>query len=137
VRWQIAIAITRWKSVLDVDLWRARSESPLADVWWHGKLRYARLLDHRLRRLRGEPWRWLDRPRTTTWWRPWKLLQAEVIPRMTGSLSWQPADGAICRQVLAERPRRRPLPRRPQEVSMLLARSDTSLQPALAPAIAA
>lgn len=37
VRWQIEIAIKRWKSVLAVDLLRARYESPLADVWLHGK----------------------------------------------------------------------------------------------------
>jgi hypothetical protein len=32
VCWQIELAIKRWKSVLDVDLRRARYESPLADV---------------------------------------------------------------------------------------------------------
>ena len=34
----------------------------------------------RLRRTMGEPWSWLDRARTATWWRPLKLLQAEVAP---------------------------------------------------------
>jgi len=37
VRWQLEIAIKRWNSVLDVDLLRARDESPLAEGWWHGK----------------------------------------------------------------------------------------------------
>ena len=37
VRWQIEIAIKRWNSVLDVDLLRARDESPLAEGWLHGK----------------------------------------------------------------------------------------------------
>lgn len=137
VRWQIEIAIKRWKSVLDVDRLRARYESPLADVWLHGKLLYALLLDHRLRRTMGEQWSWLDRARTATWWRPWKLLQAEVAPRITGSLSWQNSDWAICLQVLAERPRRRQLQRLPQEVILIFALSDTSLQPAPAQAIAA
>ena len=89
VRWQIEIAIKRWKSVLDVDLLRARYESPLADVWLHGKLLYVLLLDRRLRRTLGEQWSWLDRVRTATWWRPWKLLRDEVAPRITGLLSCQ------------------------------------------------
>jgi hypothetical protein len=37
-RWQVAIAIKRWKSVLDVDALRAKATSPLAEVWLHGKL---------------------------------------------------------------------------------------------------
>jgi hypothetical protein len=64
----------------DVDRLRVRDESPLADVGWHGKLQSGLWLDHRLRRSMGEPWSWLDRARTATWWRPWKLLQAEVAP---------------------------------------------------------
>jgi hypothetical protein len=137
VRWPIEIAIKRWKSVLDVDLLRARYESPLADVWLHGKLLYVLLLDHRLRRTMGEPWSWLDRARTATWWRPWKLLQAEVAPRITGVLSWQNPRWALCLQVLAERPRRRQLQRLPQEVILVFARSDISRQPAPPQAIAA
>jgi Transposase DDE domain len=38
-RWAVDIAIKRWTSVRDVDRLRARDESPLADVGWHGKLR--------------------------------------------------------------------------------------------------
>ena len=37
-RWQVEIAIKRWKSVLDVDALRAKAHSPLAEVWLHGKL---------------------------------------------------------------------------------------------------
>jgi hypothetical protein len=58
VRWQIEVAIKRWKSVLDVDLLRARYESPLAEVWLHGKLLYVLMLDRRLRRTLGEQWSW-------------------------------------------------------------------------------
>ncbi|MGH8057471.1 MAG: transposase, partial [Candidatus Entotheonellia bacterium] len=58
VRWHLEIAIKRWKSVLDVDLLRARYESPLAEVWVHGNLRSVLLLDRRLRRTLGEQWSW-------------------------------------------------------------------------------
>ena len=43
-RWQVEIAIKRWKSVLDVDALRAKAHSPLAAVWLHGKLLYALML---------------------------------------------------------------------------------------------
>ncbi|MBI3325212.1 MAG: transposase, partial [Nitrospinae bacterium] len=137
VRWQIEIAIKRWKSVLDVDLLRARYESPLADVWLHGKLLYVLLLDHRLRRTMGEQWSWLDRARTATWWRPWKLLRDEVAPRITGLVSCSHPQWGLCLQVLAERPRRRQLQRLPQEVIMVFALSDPPRQPASPQAIAA
>ncbi len=36
-RWQIEMAIKRWKSVLEVDALRAKAKSPLAEVWLHGQ----------------------------------------------------------------------------------------------------
>lgn len=137
MRWQIAIAIKRWKSVLDVDLLRARYASPLAEVWLHGKLLYVLLLDRRLRRTLGEQWTWLDRERIATWWRPWKLLRDEVAPRITGVLSWQQGHWPACLQVLAERPRRRQLQRLPQEVIDVFVLSAPPCQPAPQQVIAA
>jgi hypothetical protein len=129
VRWQIEVAIKRWKSVLDVDLLRAHYESPLADVWLHGKLLYALLLDRRLRRTLGDGWSRLDGERLATWWRPWKLLQDELAPRITGVQCWQPQRWAACVQVLVERPRRRKLQRLPLEVTLRLHASNTPFQP--------
>ena len=37
-RWQVELAIKRWKSVLDMDALRAKAGSPLAEVWLHGTL---------------------------------------------------------------------------------------------------
>jgi DDE family transposase len=36
-RWHVASAIKRWKSVLDVEAWRAKATSPRAEVWLHGQ----------------------------------------------------------------------------------------------------
>ena len=47
-RWHVAIAIKRWKSVLDVDALRAKATSPLAEVWLHGKFLYALMLERRM-----------------------------------------------------------------------------------------
>ena len=129
VRWQIEVAIKRWKSVLDADLLRARYGSPLADVWLHGKLLYALLLDRRLHRTLGDAWGRLDGERLATGWRPWKLLQDELTPRITGVQAWQPQQWPACLQVLVERPRRRKLQRLPLEVTLGLHGSNTLFQP--------
>ena len=65
-RWQVEIAIKRWKSVLDVDALRAKANSPLAEVWLHGKLLYALLLERRMRRQLGNSWGRLDHQRVGT-----------------------------------------------------------------------
>ena len=128
VRWQIEVAIKRWNSMLDVDLLRARYGSPLADVWLHGKLLYALLLDRRLRRTLGDGWQRLDEARLTTWWHPWKQLRDELMPRITGVQSWQPQQWLACWQALVERPRRRTLQRLPHEVTLRLHESNTPFQ---------
>src|SRR5215831_10891359 len=65
-RWQVEIAIKRWKSVLDVDALRAKAHSPLAEVWLHGKLLYALMLERRMRRQLGDSWGRLDQERVGT-----------------------------------------------------------------------
>jgi hypothetical protein len=50
------LAIKRRKSLLNVDLLQVRNGSPLADLWLHGKLLYALLVDKRLRRTMGDNW---------------------------------------------------------------------------------
>jgi hypothetical protein len=49
-RWQVELAIKRWKRGLDVDALRAKAPSPLAEVWLHGKWLYALMLERRMRR---------------------------------------------------------------------------------------
>jgi hypothetical protein len=99
-RWQVELAIQRWQSRLDVDALRARQGSPLAELWLHGKLLYALLVDKRMRRIMGDLWVWLDQERTATWWRPWKLLHAAVAPQISGALHGPSSAG----RVLAGRP---------------------------------
>ena len=65
-RWQVELAIKRWKSVLAMDALRAKAQSPLAEVWLHGKLLYALLLERRMRRQLGDTWSRLDHERLAT-----------------------------------------------------------------------
>ena len=125
-RWQIEIAIKRWKSVLDVDALRAKAQSPLAEVWLHGKLLYALLVERRMRRTLGADWGRLDRQRQGTWWRVWGMLKEVIAAMITGALFWKDEAWAACLKVLAERPRRRHLQQLPPAAIALLYRHETS-----------
>jgi hypothetical protein len=124
LRWQVELAIKRWKSVLDVDALRAKAGSPLAAVWLHGKLLYALMLERRMRRQLGDSWGRLDQERVVTWWRIWGMLKDEIAPMVTGSLFWQDEAWAACLKVLAERPRQRKLQQLPPEAVAVLYHSD-------------
>jgi hypothetical protein len=128
-RWQVEIAIQRWKSLLDVDALRAREGSPLADLWLHGKLLYALMLERRMRRTMGDAWGRLDHARQATWWRPWKLMQDGIAPRITGALAWSEQAWDTCLDVLRERPRRRTLQRLPADACAVLPSHDIPLIP--------
>jgi hypothetical protein len=106
-RWPVEIAIKRWKRVLDVDAWRAKATSPLAEVWLHGTLRYALRLERRRRRQLGARWGWLEQERWGTWWRLWGMRKEEIAPISTGALCWKAEAWEACLKVWAERPRRR------------------------------
>jgi len=123
-RWQVELAIKRWKSVLDVDALRAKARSPLAEVWLHGKLLYAVLLERRMRRHLGESRDRLDQERVVTRWRVWGLLKDEIAPMVTGSLFWKEEGWEACLKVLAERPRRRQLQQLPPEAVAVLYAND-------------
>jgi hypothetical protein len=127
-RWQVEIAIKRWKSVLDVDALRAKATSPLAEVWLHGKLLYALMLERRMRRQLGDSWGRLDRERIGTWWRVWGMLKDEIAPMITAALFWKEDAWAACLKVLVERPRRRTLQRLPPEALDVFYRCEASTQ---------
>lgn len=127
-RWQVEIAIKRWKSVLDVDALRAKANSPLAEVWLHGKLLYALMLERRMRRQLGDSWGRLDHERLGTWWRVWGMLKDEMAPMITGALFWKDDAWSACLKVLAERPRRRKLQQLPPAALAMLYRCNASTQ---------
>jgi DDE family transposase len=127
-RWQVEIARKRWKSVLDVDALRAKATSPLAEVWLHGKLLYALMLERRMRRQLGDSWGRLDRKRVGTWWRVWGMLKDEIGPMITGAVFWKEDAWAACLKVLVERPRRRTLQRLPPEALDVFYRCEASKQ---------
>src|SRR5262247_2090967 len=127
-RWHVEIARKRWKSVLDVDALRAKANSPLAEVWLHGKLLYALRLERRMRRQLGDSWGRLDHERLGTWCRVGGLLKYEMAPMITGALFWKVDAWSACLKVLAERPRRRKLQQLPPAAIDMLYRCNASTQ---------
>ena len=121
VRWQVELAIKRLKSLLNIDQLRAKKNSALADVYLHGKLLYAWVVEKRLRRRCGHDWNRLDHPRRATPWRVVKLLQRELTTAIQAVNQWQLSRWPEALQVMQERPRRRTLQTVPERVSRLIA----------------
>ena len=120
VRWQVEVAIKRWKRLLDVGRLRAKAEGTLASRWLQGKLWYALLLERRCRRLGGDPWGYLDQPRQATWWRSWHLLTPWMVTAISGVTRWKESQWPACMEVMKERRRRRKLQTLPAAVQSLL-----------------
>lgn len=121
VRWQVELVIKRWKSILHIDHLRARQDSALAEVYLHGKLLYAWVLEQWAGRRRGDDGHCLDCPRRATPWRVWKLLRQELAVMVSGVGQWSLDRWAACLEVMQERPRRRSLQTLPARVSCLIA----------------
>ena len=120
VRWQVELAINRWKSLLKADQLRAKAEGTLASLWLHGKLLYALLLERRCRRLGGDHWGYLDQSRQATWWRSWYLMTAWMVTVISGVTRWRESQWPACLEVMKERRRRRQLQTLPAAVQSLL-----------------
>ena len=121
VRWQVELVIKRLKSILNMDHLRARKNSALADLYLHGKLLYAWVIEKRLRRRCGDDWNRLDQPRQATPWRVLKLLQQELITAISGVRQWDLRRWTEALKVIQERPRRRLLQTVPERVRQLIA----------------
>jgi Transposase DDE domain len=121
VRWQVELAIKRLKSISNMDHLRAKKDSVLADLYLHGKLLYAWVIEKRLGRRCGLDWNRLDHPRRATPWRVVKLLQQELTSAISGVRQWDFRRWAEALKVMQERPRRRPLQTVPARVGQLIA----------------
>jgi hypothetical protein len=120
VRWQVELVIKRLESIVNIDHLRARRGSALADLYVHGKLLYAWVLEQWARRRCGDDWHRLDGPRRATPWRVWKLLRQELATAISGVVRWNLDRWATGLAVMQERPRRRPLQTLPDRVNRLI-----------------
>ena len=121
VRWQIELVFKRLKSLLTMDHLRARKNSTLVNVYLHGKLLYAWIVEKRLQRRCGRDWNRLDQPRCATPWRIWTVLQRELITAIHDARHWNLARWPEALVVLQERRRRRTLQTVPERIRQLIA----------------
>ena len=121
LRWQVELAIKRLKSLLNIDQLRARKNSALAELYLHGKLLYAWVVEKRLRRRGGWDGNRLDQPRRATPWRVVKLIQRELTEAIQAASQWQWRRWSEALHVMQERPRRRTLQTVPERIRQLIA----------------
>ena len=110
---------------INIDQLRAKKNSALADLYLHGKLLYAWVVEKRLRRRCGNDWNRLDQPRHATPWRIWALVQRELAHAISGVREWDLRRWTQADQVLQERPRRRKLQTVPARVSQMIVHCQT------------
>ena len=121
VRWQVELAIKRLKSLLHIDRLRAREGGQLAELYLHGKLLYAWVIEKRAKRHDGgQSATRLDRPRQATPWRIWKLVKQEVGLMISSVYQWNYERWAQCLAVMQERSRKRTLQTLPRRVGALI-----------------
>lgn len=119
-RWQVELMFKRLKSLLDLDALRTRPKSRLGEVWIHGKLLYALVVERRLGRALGPDWRRMDKPREATPWRFLKMIRGQVDAWILEAHRWKPENWPACFDVVKERPRRRKLQTLPARAVRLL-----------------
>jgi hypothetical protein len=91
LRWQVELLFKRLKSLLDLDLLRAKDQA-LAQVYLLGKLLAALLIDQMTDRAAAfHPTLFadMDRPRPLSLWRWTALLHHQVMQSVSGYISWQ------------------------------------------------
>lgn len=117
-RWQVELLMKRLKSLLDLNCLRAWRNGELADVYLHGKLLYAWLLEHRAQQ--RAPWQGLDQNRPSTPWRTYQVLHQELAAVITGAACWCLERWEEALAAMSERPRRRQLQQLPPRVNELI-----------------
>ncbi len=120
VRWQVERVIKRLKSVLDVDGLRAHKGSKLAELYLHGKLLYAAVLEKMTQSRFAKAKRKLDNPRQITDWRLWRTVADNLKAGIKACFPVDARFGDDCIKSLGERPRKRALQCLPSPILALL-----------------
>lgn len=120
VRWQVELVIKRLKSLLNFDCLRAKQNSDLAQLYLHGKLLYAAVIEKIANRRLHWTSAGMIPERTHTQWRVWVLIASEVKTWLIISLPAQEQYNEEGLKALSERPRKRKLQTLPPQVFKLL-----------------
>ena len=122
VRWQVELVIKRLKSLLNVDGLRAHKDSKLAELYLHGKLLYAAVLEKMTQSRFANAKRKLDNPRQLTDWRLWRTVADDLKAGIKACFPTTVADRFVDDAIksLSERPRKRTLQCLPSPILALL-----------------
>ena len=120
VRWQVELVIKRLKSLLDFDCLRAKQNSDLAQVYLHGKLLYAAVIEKIANRRLHWTSAGMIPERTHTAWRVWVLIASEVKSWLMSALPRQEQYKEDGLKALCERPRKRKLQTLPAQAFKLI-----------------
>lgn len=120
VRWQVELVIKRLKSLLDVDELRAHQGSALAELYLHGKLLYAAVLEKITQSRFAHAKRKLDNPRQLTDWRLWIAVANDLKAGIEACFPRKDRFTNDCLKSLSERPRKRTLQCLPSPIITLL-----------------
>lgn len=120
-RWQVEIAIKRFKSLLNLDLLRTRLDSSLATVWLSGKMLFVLIMAAKARHLASSAYQ-VHCSRNQTPWRILQLLTHATLSIIIASQHWQDSNWPLALHVLSERRRNRKLQSLPIAISRFLGR---------------
>lgn len=120
VRWQVELVIKRLKSLLNVDELRAHKGSKLAELYLHGKLLYAAVLEKMTQSRFANAKRKLDNPRQLTDWRLWRTVADDLKAGIKACFPVDARFGDDNIKSLSERPRKRSLQCLPSPLLALL-----------------
>lgn len=119
-RWQVELVIKRLKSLLKVDELRARKDSQLAELYLHGKLLYAAVIEKLMQQRFAGAAVTLDTPRQLTRWRLCRTVAEEVDSGLKACFPAQNQFTQACIKSLSERPRTRQLQSLPEFIIQII-----------------
>lgn len=121
VRWQVELLIKRMKSILGIDKLRAFKDSPLSDLYLHGKLLWISVVEKITCQRFEQAKRRMDQVgREVTDWRLWESVQQTLKACLTDCFTFRAEFVQDMIKSVKERPRKRTLQSLPSRVVELI-----------------
>jgi len=122
VRWQVELTIKRMKSLLDVDKLRAFKGGKLAELYLHGKLLYAAIVEKVANRRFANAQTGMVNNRTITPWRLWHITTKAIGSTFVACFPYKEEYEIDSIISMTERPRKRKLQTLPEPIFNLIGR---------------
>ncbi len=119
-RWQVELLIKRLKSLLKVDELRARKDGQLAELYLHGKLLYAAVIEKLMRKRFADAPTSMDAARHLSHWRLCRTVAEEINSGIKACFVMESRFVQDCINSLTERPRKRKLQSLPETIIQLI-----------------